>query len=137
MAAPIPDKSEQFRERYARLGADAALAAEIEALGSDYQANGYTTAAQADQLGAVLELTGDDVLADLGAGCGWPGLYLASRTGCSVVSMDPVAEGMGVAHRRIQTDGMAGRAWAVRANAEAIPLRPGSIDAAVHTDLVC
>jgi hypothetical protein len=51
--------------------------------------------------------------------------------------MDPVAEGLAVARRRIVSDGLYGRAWAVRADADAPPLRPGSIDAVVHTDVLC
>lgn len=130
-------EGERFRERYAASGAPAQLAAESEALGSDYQANGYTTRSQADELGRLLRLAPGQILLDIGAGCGWPGLYLAARHGCAAASLDPVAEGCAVARERARSDGLSARVWAVRADAVALPVRPGSVDAVVHTDLLC
>jgi SAM-dependent methyltransferase len=131
------DDDERFAERYRDSGAAAALTAEFEALGSDYQANGYTTVSEADDLGRVLGLGPGQRLADLGAGCGWPGLYLARRHGCSVISLDPVVEGLAVAGKRAERDGQQERAWVVQAHADALGLRPGSVDAVVHTDVLC
>lgn len=133
----LADDDERFAERYLKSGAVAALAAEFDALGSDYQANGYTTVAEADELGLALELGPGQVLADLGAGCGWPGLYLAHTHGCAVVSIDPVVEGLEVAGRRAERDELENRAWALQAHADALGLRPGSVDAVVHTDVLC
>ena len=123
--------------RYAVSGDAALIAAELEALGSDYQANGYTTLAQADELGRALTLSRDQVLLDIGSGCGWPGLYLAARHGCSVISADPIDEGGGAATRRSISDGLANRSLAVRADGTALPIRPSSIDAVVHSDVLC
>ena len=130
-------EDERFEERYAASGAAAIMATEAAALGSDYQANGYTTRTQADELGRVLRLREGDVLLDLGAGCGWPGLYLAKTHGCGLVSIDPVEEGVAVAKARAGTDDLATRAFPMRADAEAPPLQARSVDAVVHTDLLC
>lgn len=137
MTVEPADGNERFRERFAASGSEAVLAVEAEAVGSDYRANGYTTIAQADELGRVLGLGPGQVLLDAGAGCGWPGLYLAGRHGCRLVSADPVAEGVGVARQRAVTDGLNDRSLALCAAAEALPLRYGSVDAVVHTDLLC
>ena len=67
--------------------------AEREVLGSDYQANGYTTLSQAERIGVELGLGAGDRLLDVGSGCGYPGLYLAHRFGSSVTSIDPVVSG--------------------------------------------
>ncbi len=131
------EDGDRFRNRYEASGAEALLAAEREALGSDYQANGYTTITQADELGLELRLGPDQVLVDIGAGCGWPGLYLAAKHGCAVVSIDPVTEGMDAASRRAISDGFHENAWAIRGGAEALSLRSQSVDAIVHTDLLC
>jgi 2-polyprenyl-3-methyl-5-hydroxy-6-metoxy-1,4-benzoquinol methylase len=131
------DDDERFRERYSASGAAALLAVEAEAVGSDYQANGFTTITQADELGRALRLRPGQVLLDVGAGCGWPGLYLASRHGCAVISADPIAEGVRVARQRAVADGLTGRSSALCAAAEALPLRRSSVDAVVHTDLLC
>lgn len=129
-------EQERQSERYRSSGMAAVLGAEMDVLGSDYQANGYTTMAQADLLGDVLELQPGQRLLDLGAGCGWPGLYLASRHGCSVVSIDPVAEGVGTARRRAGSDGLADRVLTLVGEGLHLPLPPRSVDAVVHTDVL-
>lgn len=122
---------------YARSGADVLQAIGRAVLGTDYNANGYTTRAQADRLGDLLDLAPGRLLLDVGSGCGWPGLYLADRHDCAVIALDPVLSGVRTAHRRIGDDAMTGRAWALAATAEALPVRPSSVDAVVHTDVMC
>lgn len=131
------DDTERFRERYAISGAAAMLAAEVDALGTDYQANGYTTMAQAEDVGSELALRRGRTLLDVGAGCGWPGLHLAKTLGCSVISIDPVLDGVRVARRRAASDGVAERSWQLCASADALPLRSQSVDAIVHADVLC
>lgn len=131
-----PD-GERFAARYSVSGRTADLAAEFDALGSDYQANGYTTRDQAEELGRTLGLAPGHVLLDLGSGCGWPGLYLATRHDCAVISIDPVIEGCATTRERADADGLGGRSGVIQAGAEAIPLRARSVDAVVHGDLLC
>lgn len=137
MVSGLDDENERFRERYATSHEDAMVASEREVLGSDYQANGYTTRAQADLLGDLLELGPGVRLVDVGTGCGWPGLYLSLRRGCEVVAMDPVAEGAGVAAARAAHDGLDGRAWVLRGDAVHLPLAARCADAVLHTDVLC
>jgi cyclopropane fatty-acyl-phospholipid synthase-like methyltransferase len=132
-----PDQERLFRERYQVSGEDALIEAEIEVLGSNYQANGYTTLAQADLLLAALQLESGDSLLDLGSGCGWPGLYMASSTGSSLLSIDPVLEGAATAAARARLDGISDRVLATCGSGENLPVRSGSIDAVVHTDVLC
>ena len=106
-------------------------------IGGDWGANGYTTIAQADQLGALLNLRQGSLLLDVGAGRGWPGLYLATTTGCSVVLTDVPMEGLSVAHERSRQDELDDRAWCINANARDLPFRAGTFDAVVHTDVLC
>jgi cyclopropane fatty-acyl-phospholipid synthase-like methyltransferase len=77
------------------------------------------------------------VLLDIGAGCGWPGLYLATAFGCSVISADPIIEGASAARDRIGSDGIGSRALALLATGQRLPIRAGSIDAIVHADVMC
>lgn len=131
------DRSDRFEERYRITGGDVFLEIEREVLGVDYQATGYTTRAEADELGRRLELDSGSRLLDLGSGCGFPGLYLAARTGCEVVTVDPVASGAVAGLARSRRDGLAGRHLALVARGERLPLRPGSFDAVVHVDVTC
>lgn len=131
------DPNERFSDRYAASGAAALIAAEREVLGSDYQANGYTTLADAEEIGQALGLGPSDRLLDLGSGCGFPGLYLAGRFGSRVVSLDPVMSGATTATRRAQRDGLADRHLAVIGNGAALPFAERSFDAIVHADVMC
>jgi cyclopropane fatty-acyl-phospholipid synthase-like methyltransferase len=130
-------ETERFGQRYAASGEAVPRSVEVEALGSDYSATGYTTRDQADQLGRLLELGPDSVLLDVGAGCGWPGLYLATTFGCAVISTDPIMEGASVARDRIGSDGLGLQALALLATGDQLPFRTGSIDAVVHADVMC
>jgi cyclopropane fatty-acyl-phospholipid synthase-like methyltransferase len=131
------DREQEFRDRYAASGADALIAAELEVLGSDYSANGYTTHAQADELGRLVGLGAGHRLLDLGSGCGWPGLYLAERHGCSVATIDPAHDGNVASEARAARDGLANRHLAVTARGWALPFASRSFDAIVHTDVLC
>jgi hypothetical protein len=126
-----------FEQRY---GISAApLMGEIErrVTGGEWGANGYTTTAQADQLARGLGLAAADRLLDLGTGRGWPGLYLAVRSGCRVVLADLPLEGLRVAAARARVERLADRAAMVVAAASGLPFQPGSFDAIIHTDVLC
>jgi len=130
------EDQERFRDRYRISGSEALIAAEMEVLGSDYQANGYTTMDQADELGALLGLEPASRLLDVGSGCGWPGLYLAKKHGCAVVSVDPVDEGMHASVQRGRRDRCRSHAGVV-GQGGALPFAPRVFDAVVHGDVTC
>jgi SAM-dependent methyltransferase len=110
---------------------------ERRALGSDFGADGYTTRVEADELGHILGLGPGRCLLDVGAGHGWPGLYLARETRCTVVLADLPLSGLMVAARRAGREGIAHRSWSVAASGDRLPLRPASVDAVVHADVLC
>ena len=126
-----------FRERYGRASSDAARVLERIVIGGDFGANGYTTVAQADLIAARLHLQAGDRLLDVGSGRGWPGLYLAKVTNCSVVLSDLPEEGLRTARERAAVEGIGDRASAVVASARQLPFRHESFDAIVHTDVLC
>lgn len=129
--------AERFAERYRATGTEVAREAELAVIGGDWGANGYTTSAQADLLAQVLALGPGVRLLDLGAGRGWPGLYLAASTGCTVVLADVPAEGLRSAMTRATREQLSGRAAATVANARRLPFRRAAFDAIVHTDVLC
>jgi SAM-dependent methyltransferase len=128
---------EHFDQRYGGAVVPALVEAELAACGSDYGGNGYTTRDQADLLGVLLGLSTGQLLLDVGSGCGWPGVYLADTTGCSVVVSDLPMPGMRRARSRAAADGLAARTSAVVASARHLPFRPDCFDAVVHTDVLC
>jgi cyclopropane fatty-acyl-phospholipid synthase-like methyltransferase len=128
---------ERFSDRYRLCCSPVRLAIEREALGADYGSTGYTTRAQADVLGRYLQLRPGDRLADIGAGSGWPGLYLSEGSGCQVFGTDLPFDGLRAARERALADGLKGRATYAVATGRSQPFRPGSFDAVVHTDVLC
>lgn len=131
------ERKEMYDARFRADVLAAGVQTEIQAVGSDYGNNGFTTLAQADDLARHLELDEPKRLLDVGSGAGWPGLYLASRTGCRVVVSDLTVPGMRNAVRRATVDGLTPRTQAVVASARHLPFKPESFDAMVHTDVLC
>jgi cyclopropane fatty-acyl-phospholipid synthase-like methyltransferase len=129
--------AERFAERYRIAPAEVSRLVELAVIGGDWGANGYTTMAQADLLGRELGLRPGTRLLDLGAGRGWPGLYLAASTGCHAILSDVPIEGLRAAAARAERESLAGRAVAVAASARALPFAPAVFDAIVHTDVLC
>jgi SAM-dependent methyltransferase len=124
----------RFTDRYS-LGVSSALnAVEKEAIGAVVGANGYTTVAQAEQLLDVLDLNSSKWLLDIGAGRGWPGLYLSERSECRAVVTDIPRPAIAAARLRADELGLAGRCHSALANGSALPFRSASFDAVVHTD---
>lgn len=131
------DAAATFAERYGRRATDATRELERRVIGGDFGANGYTTVSQADLLAHRLWLGRGKLLLDVGAGRGWPGLYLAKSTGCSVVVTDLPPEAMRDAARRAVREKVARRARAVVASARRLPFSNAVFDAIVHTDVLC
>jgi len=128
---------EEFDRRY-RLGkAPAKRRVEKAVLGSDYGATSYTTLRQATELARRAQLGPGVSLLDIGAGSGWPGLHLATVTGCRVVLADRPGEGLRIAQQRALEDGVADRCGFVRSSGDPLPFRSGVFDAVTHTDVLC
>ena len=131
------DTRQRFRERYDEARTEVVEQIERCVIGGDWGANGYTTVAQADTLGDALALAPGVRLLDLGAGRGWPGLYLAVRTGCDAVLTDVPVEGLRHALARARSAAVGERVATVAASARALPFRPATFEAIVHTDVLC
>jgi len=135
MVSEDPYLRGQFQDRYKITNDPAMRRVDRTVIGADYGSCSYTTRDQADQLAELLILNEDMLLLDVGSGAGWPGIYLAEKTGCSVVLLDPTEEGMVIAAERSATDGVA--AAAVVALGDALPFRDGVFDAATSSDVFC
>ena len=110
------------------------LRMEREALGTAAGVRGYTTLEQADLLAEALRLSARSRLLDVGAGRGWPGLYLAQRAGCSAVLSD-ISHGALISARERGAE-LGIDASGLRAAADLLPLRAGVFDAVVSTDVL-
>lgn len=127
---------QEFSERYALTGTPVVDDIERRVIDAVWGANGYTTRAQADELGKRLDLARGRCLLDIGAGRGWPGLYLAHRTGCDVVATDLPLEGLRAAAGRAAREQI-DLVGCVVASARDLPFKSDVFDAIVHTDVLC
>ena len=120
------------------LGRSAAIRdLERSVLGCDYGGTSWTTRREAGRIAELLGLRPGVRLLDVGAGAGWPGLYLAQVTGCDVVLADVPIVGLQIALERASADGFEERCRAVVADGAALPLRESSFDALSHSDVLC
>ncbi len=124
----------RFGDRYQTWGGEVSRLIDLETRGADVGANGYTTMAQADDLADVLRLRLGVRLLDIGAGLGWPSLYLAEKTGCDVVLTDIPTGTVREAAQRADEPPLNKRCRFAIASADRLPFRTASFDAIVHAD---
>jgi len=105
--------------------------------GSDYGATSWTTRQQAEQSAVRLGLGRGSRLLELGAGSGWPALFLASLSGCSVVLTDLPLSGLCIARERAAKDGLDDRCSVLAADGTALPFADRSFDRIHHADVLC
>jgi cyclopropane fatty-acyl-phospholipid synthase-like methyltransferase len=127
----------RFELLYKRSQTPVMLAIESSVCGCDYGGNSWTTRAEAEQIATSLALKPGMRLLDLGAGSGWPGLYLGKTSGCDVVLVDLPLSGLRIAAERADKESLSGTVWTAVADAADLPFQDGSFDAISHSDLLC
>jgi SAM-dependent methyltransferase len=130
-------QTERFNELYVRAQSPVMLSIERRVCGCDYGSSSWTTRAEADQIAKLLQLRPGLRLLDVGAGSGWPGLYMAKATGCDAVLIDLPFAGLRIAAERAGKDRIPGTCWIVVGDAAMLPFPDGSFDAISHSDLLC
>jgi len=126
-----------FAESYEISNLPAMRELERHVLGCDYGGTSWTTRAQAAQIVETLALRPHFRLLELGAGSGWPGLYVAEASGCSITLLDLPVSALTKARARARRDGIADRVAAVAASGDALPFRDAQFDAVSHSDVLC
>ncbi|MBO68610.1 MAG: hypothetical protein CL398_09900 [Acidiferrobacteraceae bacterium] len=136
----IPLEKEQknkFQKIYKQGQLPVILEIEHSVFGSNYGANSWTTRSQADEMSRMLNLQSQHNLLDLGAGSGWPGLYLAKQSGCQLVLVDLPTAGLNIALQRSKRDGHNMKTLALAADAAQLPFYGQRFDAISHSDILC
>jgi len=127
----------RFSERYRHVGSDVIRRIEGAVFGCDYGATSWTDRNEAEAVAGILSLSPGKRLLEIGCGSGWPGLYLATYSGCEAVLTDLPMEGLRAAADRAEKDGLAGRCWPAMADGAALPFGGGGFDAIYHSDVLC
>jgi SAM-dependent methyltransferase len=124
--------------KYAEFHRSAAMRdLERSVCGCDYGSTSWTTRQEAERIAQLLELRPAARLLDVGAGTGWPGLYLAQLTGCDVVVVDLPLAALRMALERAAADSLSQRCEVVAADGAALPFKDASFDALSHSDVLC
>ena len=110
---------------------------ERSVLGCDYGATSWTTRDEAGMVADLLGLRPSMRLLDVGAGAGWPGLYLSRISGCDVLLTDIPHVGVRLALERAAREGIGARCRAVVSDGTALPFAESSFDAISHSDVLC
>ena len=137
---PRPDEQavrERFGDLYQLVQAPIKREIERAVCGCDYGGTSWTTRREAEHVGELLGLGPGRRLLEVGAGSGWPGLYLARTTGCDVTLADLPLAGLRIAAERAVADRLPGACWIVLADGAALPFGSGAFDAVSHSDVLC
>jgi SAM-dependent methyltransferase len=131
------DCCQRFATSYEVSSLPAMREVERTVLGCDYGGTSWTTSAQAEQIVEMLNLQAGLHLLDIGAGSGWPGLFLADAGGCDVTLLDLPVNALRQARERARSDGIEDRVNAIAASGSALPFADDSFAAISHSDVLC
>ena len=112
-------------------------AIERSVCGCDYGGTSWTTREQCEQISALLELRPGMRLLDVGAGSGWPALYMTGSSGCDIVLVDLPLAGLKIAAERAVLDGIISRCRVAVADGANLLFPDECFDAVSHSDLLC
>lgn len=130
-------RRDDFAAAY-RLGIDPAMrAVERAVCGCDYGATSWATREEADRIGGILRLGPGTRLLEVGAGSGWPALYLAKVSGCDAFLTDLPQNALEIAMDRVAADPLVGRCHAIVADGATLPFGDAGFDAVNHSDVLC
>ena len=128
---------EAFAASYEVSNLPAMREVERTVLGCDYGGTSWTTSTQATQIVEMLGLRQGLKFLDIGAGSGWPGLFLADTSGCDVTLLDLPVGVLAKAIKRSRSDGIDDRVDAIAASGSAMPIRNACFDVISHSDGLC
>ena len=133
----INDQRCDFAGSYERSRLPAVRELERNVLGCDYGGTSWTTRAQADHIAESLTLRPGVQLLEIGAGSGWPGLFLGSLTGCDVTLLDIPLNALKQAVERAVEDQISEQIRVVAGSGTALPFASASFDRLSHSDVLC
>lgn len=131
------EQTNRLETYYVKAQSQALQAVERRVCGCNYGGCSWTTRVEAERIAELLQLRPGRRLLDIGAGSGWPGLYMAGLSGCDVMLLDLPLSGLLIAADRARQDRLPGACWAVVADGAALPFADGAFDAVSHSDVLC
>ncbi len=130
-------KREDFAAQYRRSTAAPIRQVDCAVCGCDYGGTSWADRAEVGGIVAALGLAPGVSLLEIGAGAGWPSLYMTRQSGCNVTLTDLPFDGLTIAATRAAEDGIAERCQMAVADAAHLPFPDASFDAINHSDVLC
>jgi SAM-dependent methyltransferase len=130
-------KRDDFAAQYRRGQLPVVQAVERAFCGCDYGGTSWADRGEVDRIIAALELAPGVRMLEIGAGAGWPSLYMARESGCDAILTDLPLEGLEVAAARVVRDGLSGICLAAVADAAHLPFGDDGFDTVNHSDVLC
>jgi len=127
----------EFETSYRKVTTPVMQTIERSVCGCDYGGTSWTTREEAETMARLLAVRRGKRMLEVGAGAGWPALYIATLTGCSVILTDLPIEGLRVASDRAAKDRIDDRCVVVQADGVALPVKDAAFDAISHSDVLC
>ncbi len=129
--------SEHFADEYRRAQTPVMLDLERAVCGCDYGGTSWTTRDEAERMGRLLELGEGRNFLEIGAGSGWPALFLAGETGCDATLVDVPYDALRIAADRVARETPDGEISLVVADGATLPFKADLFDAVSHSDVLC
>ncbi|MDH3666414.1 MAG: methyltransferase domain-containing protein [Paracoccaceae bacterium] len=130
-------KRDDFAAQYRRSTQAPIRQVDCAVCGCDYGGTSWADRAEVDGIIRALGLAPGVSLLEIGAGAGWPSLYMARQSGCEVTLTDLPFDGLAIAAKRAVEDHVADRCRLAVADAAHLPFADASFDAINHSDVLC
>jgi cyclopropane fatty-acyl-phospholipid synthase-like methyltransferase len=129
--------SEHFANEYRLAQTPVMLDLERAVCGCDYGGTSWTTRDEAEQMGRLLDLGEGRKLLEIGAGSGWPALFLAGKSGCDATLADVPFDALRIAADRVASEPSTGEISLAVADGACLPFKDDLYDAVSHSDVLC
>jgi SAM-dependent methyltransferase len=137
LSAREKTKLDEFDATYRQGQLPVMQSLERRTCGCAYGATGWATRDEAELIAVALGLGPGVGLLEVGAGSGWPALYLAEKSGCDVTLTDLPVSGLKIALVRAARDGIAARCRVALADVVRLPFPDASFDVVNQCDVLC
>jgi SAM-dependent methyltransferase len=126
-----------YSSQYTRIYGQLASEIRKEAFGEDFGQESWRSPAEQTEIAALLGLGPGTRVLDVACGAGGPSLALVEQTGCSLVGIDIVPEGVSSATAEAVKRGLGYRAtFVVLDGGEPLPFEDGTFDAIACIDAI-
>jgi ubiquinone/menaquinone biosynthesis C-methylase UbiE len=134
----MPGKVDLYDGEYGNFASDVYQQVRIETYGVDFGQTSWVTTEESAEIPALLELTSDSSVLEIGCGSGVYALHVAETTGCAVTGLDINMLGIRNANQLAQNRGLGKQVrFEVCDVSKPLPFADETFDAIFSNDVLC